>query len=327
MNYARIYSWNPFHFNQFAYQGEAALVPPPGGAPSPSTPPAGGSDGTTSPGSSPGEGAASSSQDDFESAFGGFDDNFDSIEIQDATPPTPAEGGAETPLGATPPTPPAAPAAPVAPAAAAPQTPPVATEATPAPSAPLSKREELDQAIDGFKTNFEDLSKWATTEMFALTPAELDGLDTDARSVIPALMAKTYTRSLLASVNFIKNFVPDMIAQEYSRLNGAAKRSSEAESAFYSKWPDLNPNEHGAAMRQWAQLYRQQNPKATREQAIDFVGRALMTQFAITPKAAAAPAVRRPTVPFQPARPGGHVPTPPPEHDPYAGIGEEFDVT
>lgn len=328
MNYARIYSWNPFRPNQFAYDGEGTATPsapPPGGAPAgDSVPPVQG-DGVTSPGSDSSAGATTPSPNTFESAFSGFDDDLDSIELPGEEPTTPAEGGAVATPGAEPPKPSVAPVAPQTPTAApvAPQ--PQADPAVPqAPSAPMSKREELDEAITGFKTNFDDLTKWATTEMFSLTPAELEALDTDARSVIPALMAKTYTRGLLATTNFIKQFVPEMIAQEYSRLNAATKRSSEAEDAFYKAWPALNPKDHGDAMKQWAQLYRQQNPKATRQQAIDFVGRALMTQFGVT----AAPAQTPPkAVPFQPARPGGHVPNPPPpKTNPWDGLDHDFDV-
>lgn len=288
----------------------------PGGTPAPSA----GAEGGV-PGSPPSSDAGDANS-DFESAFGGMDDDLDSIEIGEE-PSTGTEPGA-TPSpqpGATPPAPAPAAAEPPVP----PQQPAQTAPAAQAPSAPQSKREELDEAINGFKTGFDDLSKWATTELFTLPPEVLDSLATDAASVIPNLMAQTYTRSIMASLNFIKTYVPEMIAQEHSRLVGAEKRQTEAANEFYSSWPDLNPKDHGAAMAQTAKVFRQLNPQATRKEAIDFVGRHLMTQFGITPKAPGAPAPRKP-LPFQPARPGGHAPTTSPPADPYAGLDQEYDV-
>lgn len=332
MNYARIYSWNPFRPNQFAYDGEGsgtgttssasgAGTPAAGSPPASGTPPEPAGGGATSTPSD--AGGANTPSDDFSSAFDGFDSDLDEIDL-------PSEPSTGTEPGAAQPEPQATPPAAQTPAAAqpapqaVPQQPAQPAAAPQAPTAPQSKRQELDEAIGGFKDGFDDLAKWAQGELFTLSPEDLDALSTDAASVIPNLMAKTYTRAVLASLNFIKNFVPDMIAQEHTRLTGVAKRTNEAETQFWSAWPQLNSKDHGEAMKSWAQAFRMQNPKATREQAIDFVGRALMTQFGIQAQAAKPQAAVR-AQPFQPARPGGHAHTPPPPADPYAGMDQDFD--
>jgi hypothetical protein len=287
----------------------------PGGSPAPQAVPEGGVPG------SPSSSDAGDADNDFDSAFGGMDDDLDSIEIGEEPSTGTVPGATPAPVpGATPPE--RAPAAATPPVS--PQQPAPTATTPPVPSAPQSKREELNEAITGFKTGFDDLAKWATTELFTLPQETLDALATDAASVIPNLMAQTYTRSIMASLNFIKTYVPDMIAQEHARLGAAEKRTSEAANEFYSSWPDLNPKDHGAAMAQTAKVFRQLNPQATRKEAIDFVGRHLMTQFGITPTAQGA-APRR-ALPFQPARPGGHTPPVTPPKDPYAGLDQDFDV-
>lgn len=320
-DFARIYSWNPMRMNQFAYEGEGS------GTSTPSAPA-----GTAPPASSPEPGGGSTPSSDIPSetpssgvdAFAGFDnDDLDFLDLGD--------GVTETNPGATPPPEPqpvATPdpkAPPVAEPPAAKTVPEVAPVAATSPSAPRSAREELDQAVGDFKGNFKELSEWASTELFALTKEETDALETDAVTMIPKLMGRCYTQAIMAASNIMRNFTPRMIAEGFAQQQQVTARSSEAKNQFYSAFPELNEAAHGQAFNQWAKMFRQMNPKASRAEAIEFVGNALLSQFKIARGGVKAPGATPGKVPpFQPARPGARQVAQASVDDPYAGMDQDF---
>lgn len=256
--------------------------------------------------------------------FAGLDNDdwgTEEIEIVDAA--TGTEPGAPPQPGAQP-----------APAAAAPpadgnQPPPPAVSpvAAPAASPPAnagSGRSPLDEAIEGFKANQAALTDWAAGEIFKLTPEEQTALDTDAQSMIPKLMSRTYVQGLIAAKNLIKNFVPQMIASEVERITTTTKRSSEALDQFYGAHKELDRTQHQPVVDKWLKSFRAANPKASRQEAIDFVGRAVKIELGIANGAPAASSAPR-AAPFAPARQGGRAPaTNSQPHDPYAGLDFDF---
>jgi hypothetical protein len=180
----------------------------------------------------------------------------------------------------------------------------------------------LEQAIEGFRTNHNELSKWASTNLFALSKEESEILETDAASLIPVLMGKVYSQALQATTNLIKNFVPNMINEGVATTTARSAKAQEALSEFYSANPHLNASQHGAMVDKWARAFRAANPSASRADAIKFVGNAVNAELGTTAPPGA-PARR--AAPFAPARPGTRVQQPSPTHDPYEGMDMEFD--
>jgi hypothetical protein len=208
-----------------------------------------------------------------------------------------------------------------APPQAAPQQP-----QAPAQNVPATPRSALDQAIEGFKTNHQELAKWASTELFALSKEESEMLETDAVGAIPLLMGRVYSQALQATTNLIKSFVPEMINQGVATTNARTAKANEALQEFYSTHTHLNPQQHGALVDKWARAFRAANPSASRADAIKFVGNAVNAEIgAVTPASGTNGASRAKPAPFAPARPGTRVQAPSKAHDPYEGMDMEFD--
>ena len=291
---------------------------PAGGSPASAPPPSGGA-GEATPqvtqlkSSIPAEQEPSA---DGADPFSGMDDDLDAIDLGVQEPPTGDEPG-EAPEPQAPPTeqkPAAQPAQQTAPQAPA--------EQGQQPGTPAAPRSQLETAIDGFKTNSGELALWASQNLFALSNEEADALQTDAVGAIPKLMGKVYVQALQATTNLIKNFVPEMVSQGSARQAAQATRAAEALNEFYQTNPHLNAQTHGGAVDKWARFFRGANPRASRQEAIAFVGRAVSAEFGIQPTGG--PAKR--AAPFAPARPGARAPQRGSQpHDPYAGMEDEYD--
>lgn len=286
--------------------GESGSTPAPsGGAPPSGTPAPSGDTAVVSP-----EGG-----DQF-SSFG--DDDLDSIDLGTGTDPSPEPAPAVTP---------AAPAKP-APAVAAPAKPeaaPVVPAPAPAPkeasAPPPSELDSLVQSLDG---NAAALTDWLSQNAFALTKEEADAFELDAVASVPKLMARVAVNSMKSTMNIVKNLVPQMIAKEVAKITSTQTKAKEAIGEFYSSNPHLNEKDHGELVTKWANAYRAANPKASRKDAIDYVGRAVSFEAGIAPGTKVAAVVA--PAPFQPARPGGRQPiATTTEVNPFAGLGSDHD--
>lgn len=253
--------------------------------------------------------------------FAGMDDDFDSLDLGAETSPSPGPIPA-----ATPPVPVPVPA-PASSAAPAPTPVPVAP-AAPVGNDPASARSPLESAIEGFTANEKELSVWAAQNLFKLSPEEADALTTNAEEAIPLLMGKLYTRVLAASGNLIRNFVPQMIDSRVESTSGAKARATEALNEFYTANPHLSAKDHQAVVDKYAKVFRAANPQASRQEAIQMVGRMVSAELGLMP---GAPAPRGPQAqPFAPARPGGRqqvVAQGDSNSDPFWGLDQDFDVT
>lgn len=250
-----------------------------------------------------------------------FDDDLDFVDLG-ATPPT--DGGV-APVAAAPAVDPAKPAAPGATAPVPPVPPdPAQVVATPTPT-DASPRVVLDQTVDGFKANQAELGKWAAENLFKLSKEDAEALTMNAEEALPQLAGKVYAQILVATGNLIKNLVPGLIDHTIETSGAAKAKSQEAIGEFYKTNSDLNEKDHGDLVKSWARQFRQANPKATRAEAIEFVGRVVRAQVGLPVLGAAAPAAVPRATPFAPARPGGRQAPPAAEHDPYAGLGQDFE--
>jgi len=253
-------------------------------------------------------------------SFAGMEDNdFDLVELPTDADLTGDEPGKQ-PTSAPPASPPvqqSATTAPAVPQEAKPPAPP------PADNVPATPRSPLEQAIEGFRTNHNELSKWASSNLFALTEEESNGLETNAVATIPLLMGRVYSQALQATVNLMKNFVPQMINEGVVATNARSAKASEALQEFYAANSHLNPQQHGALVDKWARAFRAANPQASRSDAIKFVGNAVSAELGVAAHVNGGPAKR--AAPFAPARPGTRAPQASPHHDPYEGMDMEYD--
>jgi hypothetical protein len=242
-----------------------------------------------------------------------MDDDLDAIDLGVQEPPTGDETG-EVPAPQ--------PGEPKAPATAAPAAPQGQPQAAPAqPGTQQGPRSQLEFALDGFKSNYNELSSWASQNLFALSKEDHDALENSPADIIPKLMGRVYTSSLQAATNLIKNFVPEMVSQGSAQQSARAARATEALNEFYQTNPHLNAQAHGQAVDKWARFFRGANPRATRQEAIAFVGRAVSAEFGVAPGTGG-----RKAAPFAPARPGARAPQRSgQQHDPYAGMEDEYD--
>lgn len=295
-----------------------------GSAPAPGSPPAASPEGgAASSGSSSGTSDAGGSStpapasDQF-AGLDGLDDDFDSIDLGDVS--TGDGPGAATPDPAAPTAQPVKPAA-EQPAPAAQADPAAAPAPAPAKDGTSASQSPLEQALEGFKANNAALSDWAAQNLFALSKEDAEALETDAVAMIPKLMGRLYAQVLPAAANLIRNFVPNMVQEGVQSHTATTTRSQEALNEFYSTNAHLNAKDHGAAVTKWAKAFRAANPKATRKEAIDYVGRAVSFEFGINPGAP------KPAAPqsFAPAHSGARTPAPRSANDPYAGMEDDLD--
>ena len=255
-------------------------------------------------------------------ALEGMEQNdFDLVEIPREEEPQAGEAGAP------PQEPPAAPQAQPAtpPVPGGPQPPAQQVQPAPVPGAPQAPRMGLEQAIEGFRTSHNEVSNWASQNLFALSKEEQEALETDAVGAIPKLMGRVYSLSLQATANLIKSFVPDMINQGVQSTNARNAKANEALNEFYAANQHLNPQQHGALVDKWAKAFRAANPTASRADAIKFVGNAVSSELGIQAAPGGNGAAPRRAAPFAPARPGTRVQQPAPPHDPYEGMDMEYD--
>lgn len=166
-----------------------------------------------------------------------------------------------------------------------------------------------------------------------LSDAETKALETDAVAALPQILSRVaanlYYEAALASLNQIHNLVPHL-TQSLMETNRA---QISAESAFYSRWPTLSQSDpaHLKAVQYFANTYRQMNPRATQQEAIEQVGKAASAFLGIQmPQrgAGASPSRQAAGRPFAPAQRGGIAPGRGAANgatDPFLGMGMNFD--
>lgn len=139
--------------------------------------------------------------------------------------------------------------------------------------------------------------------LYGLTEAEAEALATEPELVLPKMLAKQHlrmTKSILASVQSV---LPQMMHASTQ----SATVETAARSQFFSVNRDLANPEYESAILQIGKMYRQVNPKASAEVAVQKIGEMVrlslglpMVGTAAAPVVSAAPAPR----PFTPARGG-----------------------
>lgn len=164
------------------------------------------------------------------------------------------------------------------------------------------------------------------SSMYALTPEQVEGLDTNATAMVPELLAQVHVNAVTAAMNRMAEMMPYMMQRHLQ----AVGRNSENANAFYeaNKHLDRNNPQIGQAVAQMARVYRAQNPQATKADMIKAVGLLVSQQLGIAPQAPGpAPQQQQQVAGFVPAATGGSngQPPPAPAPDPWAGMAGNYD--
>lgn len=290
--------------------GSAAPSPAPGAsAPSPSS----------AESSSP-AGGTSTESGDAADTFSEFssDDDFDSVEVPLGSDPTVVPPPVAAPAAVVPPKPAATPVAPA-------EVPPVVA-AAPASERQAPPASPIEAALSGMSQNRQALADHMAATTFALSPEEIAQFETDAVGMIPKLMAKVHVEATMNTLSLINKMVPGLIDARVDSTSSAKTKATEAKNEFYTTNSDLNEKDHGPLLDKWAKAFRAQNPTASRQEAIKFVGQAIRTELGLPALVAGAKTPARPQA-FTPARPGAKPPTHSTDVDTnqYAGLGTDIE--
>lgn len=226
------------------------------------------------------------------------------------TPETTSEGAASGTTDATPPpaepTPAAAPIPPAPVQEAQPSaTPPVTAEVVPSPTEPVQQASapapEPQQAppsepVDFEKHRAETIPK--LEKLYELTEEEADDFRVSPDKVLPKLAARLHYEITTAVFNSVLGSIPQQVAQTLA----VQKAHTEAENAFYSKWPDLKDPKYQGTVINSIQAYKQANPRASLSEVMDRAGLMAMLSLGLTPRQmqqqmAAPPPMAKPVAP------------------------------
>jgi hypothetical protein len=297
-----------------------------------SSPPAGsgtsgGSSGSSSSGSSPGvsspvptDSAASGGDPGTPGPASGSEYNFlNEIFGDTSTSPPPA---APTPVQApqveaapaqVAPVPPPQPVAAPAPAPA--QSP--AAQAQPGQTQPPAQgaSESFDPAdpvslARGLVQNYDAAIQHLASTAFALSPQDMEALETDVAGTVPKLLARVAVYMQAQVLTQMGRIIPQMI-QRQGEVTSTHSRNVDS---FYTAWPSIDRTKHDGAVREIASRFRQLNPDMPTDKMIETIGPYVLMSLGLPlvpmakPGAAQRSAAPRPTngqvQHFQPAAPG-----------------------
>jgi hypothetical protein len=189
--------------------------------------------------------------------------------------------------------------------------PPTVEEPKPAPAqAPAATPQEPSapqtpavQPMDASPAAPVDFAAQRTAFMDALEkryaiPAELaTQLLTEPEVVLPKLAAQVHMAAVEQTLAQLQGILPQAIEQ----VTGAQVRENQAKQEFYSAWPELKGYERQVLSA--GQMFRQINPSATKEQAVQAIGQLAMQALGLQRAvgASSTPAVTSAPKPFQPA--------------------------
>lgn len=280
---------------------------------SPASPP---TPGTSSSGSDTGSSSTESGSSDFESMFSGPGEAPTDLGLTEqpstppkADPPAPPAAPAAPPAAATP-VPPQAPAQAPAQQPQAPQPPPPPAAAGGVP--PGLDRFDPAQLASALTANQEELVNVLASQVFNLSPQEVEALETNIVEAIPRLMARVAIMAQRSALTQMATIMPVAI----QRQQHAMLQAGGAENNFYKAWPALNRQKHGNLVWSYASMFRRQFPQATLQDIVNHVGPMVMAAARIpmgtpAPDAPSAPRTNGrtpPPSPFVPAGGGGPVP-------------------
>jgi uncharacterized protein with HEPN domain len=202
--------------------------------------------------------------------------------------------------------------------------------ADPAPVDPANAAQDdnrpvgIGELVQVFEAKGAELTDALAAKNFQLSPEEVEELETDAVAAVPKLLARAQVKAVQASLAYMQQFVPHMIAQHTAQQT----ESVNTEQQFFTQFPALNKAEHGDAIRTISHALRAQNPQMPIDQLLAMTGAVVMQQFGVqapAPQAQQQAPAPQKTQPFVPAQSTQAAPVQPAPVDPFIGMGQDFD--
>ncbi len=183
----------------------------------------------------------------------------------------------------------------------------------------LNSTSSVDQILQALMQNEQQIAQAVGQNLFQLSDADKEALETDAAAALPALAGKVYVKSLQAATSLVRNVIPQMLQTEMNRQNAMIA----VEQAFFQQFPELDRWQHGHDIIAVGQALKKQNPQMSPQELLQRTASAVMGMHGIQKRARSQGNGRQP---FRPA-PSGPVGTQPTLADemPFAGLGMEFE--
>jgi hypothetical protein len=198
---------------------------------------------------------------------------------------------------------------PPTPAAAEPEPEPEVEEEEKASEPPAAKSQEQQQAPAWTPEQIAEAEKKFDEQLishFSVSEEDALALQTEPEKVLPKMAARLYKETVAAVMQQVHLQIPAML-ESYTQ---ASTREMQAQQEFFTAWPELR--EHSQQVLQIGMMYRQVNPNASPQEAIQRIGEMAMVALGLkrNPPVEAPPVMKQSG--FKPAG-TGRVATPPPE--------------
>jgi hypothetical protein len=234
------------------------------------------------------EGTGSVNWEDMNETIPGGDDSekVEAPEPDEETPPA-AETGEETPAKEE---------------TKAPEQKP-SEEPPPAPQTPVEP-EQKQETPEELAKRQEDYRQWldkertTLTELYKLSEEDAEKVQTEPELVLPKLLANMHLNLQRTLLEGMQQVLPQVMGQ----TSAVQAREAEAKKVFYGEWPELA--QHHAKVVEIGKMYRQLNPKATPDEAIQAIGLMAMQTLKIKQKEQKSTSREAPTKPAMPGSSG-----------------------
>lgn len=145
-------------------------------------------------------------------------------------------------------------------------------------------------------------------DRYSFSEDQIAAVQTEPEKVLPRMAAQIQVETFENVLNVVMAQIPQIIAMERYRT----AQENQYNEQFYGRWPALRDQRFNARLQEVALAYRQANPRATPEQAIESIGAMVHVMEGIPvqpPASAAAPAAvapqRTPASSMRPPAPAG----------------------
>jgi hypothetical protein len=183
----------------------------------------------------------------------------------------------------------------------------------------LSSTASVDQVLHALMANEGQIAQVVGQNLFKLSDADKEALETDAAAALPVMAGRVYVKSLQAATSLVRNMVPQMLQTEMNRQNAMIA----VEQAFFQQFPELDRWQHGQDIVAVGQALQAQNPGMNPRELLQRTASAVMGMHGIQRRARRQGNGQQA---FRPA-PSGPVgaPTTLADEMPYAGLGMDFE--
>ncbi len=193
-------------------------------------------------------------------------------------------------------------------------------EDTPPPQVQLTPEQQAEQQRQWQEYQAQQMEQ--LEQYYAVNEEDALALATEPEKVLPKLAARLHMQVLSTVQQQMAQTMPNVM----KTVQAATERESKAKETFYGAWPELKG--HDQQVIQAGVMFRQMNPTATAQEAIDGIGRIVMAalgkQRVDGGKGNLPPAAgTKPNAPFRPASGTGGAQHRQPEKSVWSELAED----